>query len=417
MCFLGFYIMPSQQNDVQMLTAIVVLLTAALWFVSFGKKTMIGGIIGFVAAVVAAFLYLRSKGELLRAFTDSKDSTNPYLYFIICFVVAVGVWLLAASRRGTFVLLVLGIVVEAVIHFLYHDNQILWLLLFLCGCVINLALQNYRINVMRTDGVKLNFAATAAVACICAIVVALAGGAVFYGVVRPLNPPTKKLYLLEKDMTDTIVDRMGLAKPLKVLDPDLITDETQEDAQAQGSADNTSKKNDSGSETEESAPQDNAITKLADDAEDEALDPVRYPLPQKHWWIPLIVVAAIIVAAIVLKLLSRRWWLSSVQKKPRQEQISKMYHLYLRKFRWIKEGKNREETPYEYAARSQEKLASLAIPETDFAGLTDIFVRSGYGREEISDEEYEKYLAFYKNLPGKLRQYLGLRYFIKFFIL
>lgn len=422
MCFLGFYIRPEQQYNVPLLIAIVVILNAALWLVSFGKKTMLGGLIGFIAAILIAFLYLRISGNLTLAFSDKEDDPNPYLYYMICFAVVVGIWLLAATRRGTFVCMILGIFIAALIQFLYHNNQTLWLALFLVCCMVNLALKNYQNNVLKYRNQKISFLSVTLVSLVCVLVVLAVGCGAFYGIVKPLDPPVQKVQLFEREMAQNVVDKVGLAKEVKILDPSLTTDQTDEtlpdsssrqsDTNKEGDADNA------GQQEDKDAAADESMTRFNRTAIEDALNVISYPhLEIKTRRILLICVIVLAVAAIVLKVLSHRIWLMAVQKKPKKEQIAAMYHLFLRKFKQIKEGKNREETPYEYAEREEINLSSFITQQTDFMEVTDIFVRSEYGADEVSEEDYGKVIDFYRHLFRLLRQYMGFRWILKFFVL
>ncbi|MCC8028555.1 MAG: hypothetical protein LIO75_01925 [Lachnospiraceae bacterium] len=422
MCFLGFYVNEEQQYNMPLLLAIVIILNVILWLVSFGKRTMAGGVIGFVAAIVIAFVYLSVSGNMLTAFTDTEDSPNPYLYYMICFAVIVGVWLLASTRRGTLVLMPLGALVAALIQYLYHNNHFLWLALFLIACMVNLALKNYQNQVLRFGNRNSSFGRTALVALVCVLAAFLIGTGAFYGIVSPLNPPAKKLELFTRDMTRTPLDRMGLASEVKVLDPDQKSDVTEEVPGVSGTESSEASGNDDdggivGDEIDEDSEMDNAANLFSEDSEDDQLDAISYNRLRSVLWTTILLIAILAAAAIILKVLSHRMWLKRIQDKSQKEQISAMYHLFLRKFAQIKEGKYREETPYEYAERTELNLASFVTQEADFNEITDIFVRSEYGTDGITGEEYEAFKEYYRNMFRCLRQYLGLRWIVKFFVL
>lgn len=193
MCFLGFYIPIRQQNNMVLLTALVVIVTGILWAASYNKRTTLIGVIGFIAAAVIAFIWLRVSGNMLLAFSDTEEAANPYLYYMICFAVIIGIWLLASTRRGTFVCLILGICVAGLIHFLYHNNQTLWLILFLVACMVNLAVKNYQNNILKFKNQKISFSGTVLVSLCCVLLVLAVGCGAFYGIVRPAQPPVQKI--------------------------------------------------------------------------------------------------------------------------------------------------------------------------------------------------------------------------------
>lgn len=420
MCFLGFYVKPSLQGNEGLIAGIVAGLTAALWLFSYSNRTKLAGIIVLAAAAAVALAAVYASGSIALAVQDTEE--NPYSFFVIAAVVIIGVWLLASTKRGLIVLLVLGIFISALVAFLYKNNSLVWMGGFLAGCIVYYALRYYYGSVLSSQTVKTSFFSLFVVALVMAAVAGAAGGAVYSGVVKAANPPSRDLKLYDKEKSMSLMGFLGLVQTVTLLDPSLTTDgadDQQEESTGEGIE--SSDKEQDNSENEEDLDASGGV---------DAWDPLKnndnetsaisYDLPElileDFPLIPLIIILA--AAAVTLKLLSRRWWLSGVMKKPKEERISKMYHLWLKKYRQIKLGKNIEETPFEYALRQKDHLADFATGNTDMMKLTEVFVETSYGARAATEEEWEMYLGFYKKFYRRVFKYLGpLRFIIKFFIL
>lgn len=415
MCFLGFHVNPALQNNQALLIGMVVALTVILWLVSYSNRTKLFGTIALVAAAVIALLAIYGSGNIAVAVKDSEE--NPYSYFVICFVVIIGVWLLAATKRGLIVLLILGIFVSALIAFLYMNNSLVWLGGFLAGCIVLYALRYYYGSVINSQTVKTSFLSTFVVALILAAVILAGGSAVYVGVVKTIEPPAHELKLYDKEKLMTAVNKLGVSKTVTVLDPNLTSNQTDDDNEEQNQQDDT-KGDEQNDDDAQDGNQGNGIDNWNELENQKEMNVISYDLPEDKIW-PIIL--AIIIAAavvIILRILSRRWWLASVMKRSKEERIIKMYHFWLKKYRQLKLGKNKEETPYEFALRQQEHLASFATERADMMKLTDIFVETNYGLRMVSEEEWQTYLEFHKKFYRMIFKYLGpLRFVFKFFIL
>lgn len=409
MCFLGFYVNPVQQNNEGLLISVVAALTVALWLISYSNRTKLFGIIALVAAAVIAVAAVYASGNIALAVKDSEE--NPYMYFVICFVVIIGVWLLAATKRGMIVLLVLGIFVSALVAFLYKNNSILWLGGFLIGCIVLYALRYYYGSVLSSQTVKTSFLSAFVVAVIWAVVVMAAGSAVYAGVIKSIDPPARELKLYDKEKVMTAVGWMGLSSTVTVMDPSLTSDEAEKDQQDQPDD------NDGDKDKAQEQTQNTGIDEWDELKNDDDANIVTYDLEEEK--LPVIIILIVVIAAVIaLRILSRRWWLAAVMKKPKEERIAKLYHFWLKKYRQIKLGKNKEETPYEYALREKEHLASFATERADMMKLTEVFVETNYGTREASEEEWQMYLEFQKKFYRMIFKYLGpFRYIVRFFVL
>lgn len=410
MCFLGFYVNPARQNNEALLIGIVVVLTVVLWLISYSNRTKLFGTIALVAAVVIAFLAVYASGNIALAVTDSEE--NPYSFFVICFVVIIGVWLLAATKRGLIVLLILGIFVSALVALLYKNNSLLWLGGFLIGCMVLFALRYYYGSVLNSQTVKTSFLSTFVVALVLAVIVMAAGSAVYAGVIKSIAPPAHELKLYDKEKAMTAVGWLGISSTVTVMDPNLTSEQADSEQKNQPD-DNDGNKNEAQAEN----PSDGIDEWDALENQNKA-NVISYELPEVKT-LPKIIALIIAAAAVIaLRILSRKWWLAAVMKKPKEERIAKMYHFWLKKYRQISLGKNKEETPYEYALRQKDHLASFSTGRADVMKLTEVFVETNYGTRAVSEEEWQMYLEFHKKFYRMIFKYLGpLRYIVKFFIL
>lgn len=423
MAFLGFYVPEEQMSRTAQQILLIAVLTVILLLLSYSRKTAMIGILVFVAAGAVAYGYLAVTGAVAIAFSDNKESVNPYLYYMLLVAFAIGVWLLTMTKRGTVAVFVAGIFLSGLIQFLYHDNEPLYLILFLAAAVINYMLLNYQQSILKSKTKKISFVSLVGAGLVSAIIVLVLGCGIFYGVEQTIDLPRKELKLVNVEKSPTLLDRVGVSTTLKIPESQLAgwikSQQEAEVNQTEGeSGSSQSSQQDTNPGQDETGGEiEDAVTEYEQDAMDEELNVISYPLPEVKPFQIWILLGILVAVSIVLKILSHRIWLMQVLKKTPNQQISNMYHLYLRKFKQIKMKKNQEETPLEYEERMRDKLKAFHSKDgtVDMECLTKIFVETSYGGRAAGQKDCEQYVSFYKNLFPRLRSYLGPIRFIWYF--
>lgn len=418
MAIRGFYIPDSQADNAVQTFLLLLVLNAALILFSYNKRSILIGFFAFIAAAAVYVCWLVSIGEIALAFLDTVR--NPYMYYMVCVGIGILAYLLSATRRGTFVLLLFGILLCSTIHYLYHDKQYIYLIGFLISCMASWILKNYHDSVLDSRTKKVSFQGTFLVALVCCALAVGAGCGIYYAVVKPIGPPVQKLALFDKKVSTKVIDVTGLAKTDGIIQQQKQTGQSDvkqkaaTDGKNTGGSSNTAKKDGTTNGNVKNA--DTVVDKSIQNKAPVKAKPISYILPKPNWILTAILIAAVVALILFLKNYSHKLWLKRIRKETREEQISRMYHLFLKKFRQLKLKKNKEETPLEYASRQEEHLAAFAMGETDMYWVTDVFVQTSYGQQEVDEQDYQRYVSFYHNLFKRIRNYLGpVRFLIFFF--
>lgn len=394
MAFRGFYIRADQQDNYILLVLIILVLNAVLTVAFFRKKNALVIAVCAAVLVTAALAYFHSRGILEGMFQDSYG--NPYKYYLIAIVLTVGVFFLSLKKKGTVALALVGIFISAGIEYLYSSNQLLFLAIFLVCCIMNYMLLNFRMHISDAQDQGASFRkAFIASLCVCLVVLA-AGGAAYYGIVKTINPPRKIVKLITKEESYTLVDRTGTVKT-----------EEKENKQLQSKNTKSVKNPNSGSNSNSTGSGANPLNKIVSLANAKGVSIQRDNQAFERLMAFLIVLAAVVAGTIIWKMISRKLWLSRISRYPREEQISLLYHFYLKKFHLMKLSKKAEETPYEYVLREHEGLGAFCTELAGMDMLTDIFVKSNYGHIPVTENEYSAFVDFYKKFFGLCRKYLG----------
>lgn len=415
----GFYVAESLHKNYVLLLGIVVLTTAVLAAISYNKKTLIFGISGIAAALVLLFLVLGLNSGIGNVFADKPG--NPWLYVTLMITTTVGVYLLSRTRIGTCGLLAAGILVMAVIQFLYKPGHLAALFLFLCACGSMYIFKNYQRNVVQSQTVKTAFGRTFVISAVLSVLLLSLGAGIFYGIVKPLDPPARELKLITKYMSFETLQELGIASEVLLTDPDQFTqktDDTEKTAKQEGDKkkDNPDKGNKGKDQDKSQNKQDNQVNRLDKNDSSQVFYAIKYTTEKISpvWWILMLLL--LIVLAVVLKLWLRDRWFRKVKEQPKKEQVQTLYRYYLKKFALMGVKKQKEDTPLEFAEKAASQLEAFEESGVSIRSLTETFVGAAYSPSGVSEQGYKAYLSFHKVFYSCCRKHLGkLKYMLKFF--
>ena len=414
MTFRGFYINEVQLGKPVLLIAVIAALTLIMWLTSYNLRTRIIGIAALVLIAAGGVIYVLITGNMELATTD--DYNNPFQFYLIIFIVSVAVWLLSLTRRGTVFLFIAGVLEAAVIQFLYHNNTWLWLAAFLICCAVMFILRGYYSSILSSSTHKTSFFITFIVAIVCISILIGAAAGIYAGVVKTINPSAQTLILYDREKLMELADRTGLTQVVAILDP-MIKGEKTVGSSSEGTARDP---DGDGTQDQSEPPEEGGGQKDDFDllARDPDINPISYDLKEKHIWPYFAAIAALVVILIAAKLIHRKLSFERLKKLPRREQMQQIYNFALKKFRQLKQGKLSYETPYEFAERQHDQLAVFTADGAALNSVTDAFVRSNYGDEDIPDADYSRCLNWRRKLYRNLFKYLGVfRYALRFFTL
>lgn len=386
---------------------------------SYSKKTVIAGIVIGAALLLAALAYGRAHGVL-----RSGSSGSFFIALSVTVLIAVLVWLACRTRAGTMVLLLAGNVIIAGSYLLQFPIKRWCFLLFLFSSIMMYWYRYYMLSMHQVKSGNVRIPRyMLQTFLVCLVAFALAGGT-YYGVIRPLAPPTQKLKLYEVLKQMKIMSVTGVYTVTKIQDEDKRSSQTPETKTLNGNKDNNAEKEKkSGSGTNGNGSGGNETIKGGDKADQkpqvtmkQAAQKVYYNI---HWWyIPWvwILLAAVIIAAFLFRYMLIRRWEKSIQSASFENQVINYYLFFIKGIQIAGYGRPESYTLPQYAVSMEHTLEEFADKEATFPFLTDIYIRTLYGKETVSEEEAALFERFYRKFRKALRKEMGvLKYLINLF--
>ncbi|MGM9606061.1 MAG: DUF4129 domain-containing protein [Oscillospiraceae bacterium] len=407
----GFVLTDALSGSVIAVLLLSAVLTFLLVLLSRSRKaTWLGIAAAFVLAVVG-LVYI----NVYRPFTD-ETANSAFIFVLVQVITAVLVWLLTRSRPGTVVLFLIGTILCAGAHFLQFPIPAWCLFLFLLAVSASFLYRVYTVSLQKADIISGSQKTYLRQTAIVAMIVMLLAGGVFFGVVRPLNPPTLELKLITVLKSMQQLDRLGVSSTEIVLDPNLESAEEPEDEE-KGNEEN---------EEESDSPQGvndipqtsltESIRENVTSAVQQTWAAVRYDQHNFQWLWLLLLIPAAIAAAYLWRFEHRKRWRKRVQALPRECAVVNYYRYFLKRLSRLGLKRSENATLREYAALNEVQLQPFEGEDCRFADLTATYESVLYGRHRVTDREYAAYEAFFDGFYPGLKKELGpVRYWLKAF--
>lgn len=384
------------------LIILAIILTLVYFLAAINKITSVIGILAGIVAFIGVVILCRSTNIFVN---DAENSTQ--VFYVVIVAVSLAVFLVCRSRVGIVILFLLGNVIQAGASFLQFPCELWAYLLFLAGTGFMMFYRVYVISVMHSHTGKVRFKGFMMQnVCVCMAALVLASG-IFVGIIKPLNPPTDELKLIQKLMSFEVLEKIGVSSVLVQLDKDKLSDQTPEDETA------TNEKEDDEDKEDIEAPQDSLDnSKLAGNAMDsmaeqmEKARAISYDAAS-HWYLWVILAAVIVCFIIWLRKYLRKKWLDAVDRLPRAEGVLNMYQFFLYGLSKAGYAKASNLTLNEYQGLNTANLQKFDTEQVTFARLTEIYKKAYYGRQSVSEEEYADYKTYYAAFRKNLCKSVG----------
>lgn len=396
-------------------TIAVLLLSAVLTFVllllSRSRAATWAGIAAAFVLAVLALVYI----NVYRPFTD-EGANSAFIFLLIQLVNALLVWLLTRTRPGTAALFLIGVILCAGAHFLCFPVPAWCLFLFLVACAASFLYRVYVVSIQSADivdgGGKAYFRQTAAVVA----AAALLSCGVFFGIVRPLDPPTQELKLITVLKSMQSLERLGVSSTQIVLDPDMESLEEPEDEET-GNEENEEESD--SPEGESDIPEQSLTDTVRENvtsAMQQAWMAVRYDQHNFQWLWLLLLIPAAVAAAYIWRFERRKRWRKQVRSLSRENAVINYYRFFVKRLARLGLKRPANATLREYAQANQVQFQPFEGEDCRFAELTGIYESVLYGRHRVTDSEYAEYEAFFDGFYPALKKELGpVRYWLKAF--
>ena len=387
----------TRRMPVLVITVIVILLIC--FAAAVNKRTTIAGILLAVAAFVAATILCRSRS----LFTDDAQNATM-VFFVVVIVVTVLAFLACRSRIGILILFLLGNLIQAAAAFLHFPVQTWGYLLFLFSAALMIFYRVYVFSVLRSHTGKVRFTGFMVQNfCICLAAFIVATG-IFAGVVRPLNPPTDDLKLIQKLMSFDVLQKIGVSSVVKLPDNEKQSEQPTD-------------RNIATDQREEKEPDGDGKLKETPDQETQNLEKdqknagettetakaVTYET-KSHWYLYVILAAVVICLLFLLRSYLRKRWLQQIRALPKREGVINLYAYFLMGLRIAGCRKAGNLTLREFLSLNEKELQKFECNGITFAQLTAVYQRAYYGQKEISEDAFQMYLEYYAGFRKKIRK-------------
>lgn len=407
----GFVLTDALSGSVIAVLLLSAVLTFVLALLSCSRAaTWVGIAAGFVLVVVG-LAYV----NICDPFTN-EAANSAFIFALVQIVTALLVWLLTRSRPGTVALFLIGTILCAGAHFLQFPIPMWCLFLFLLAVSASFLCRVYTVSLQRADIVsgsrKAYFRQTAVVS----VAVLLLAGGVFFGVVRPLNPPTQDLKLITVLKSMRQLETLGISSTRIVLDPDLSSTEEPEDEET-GNEENEEESD--SPEGENDVPQQSLTETMRESftsTVQQTWMAVRYDQHNFQWLWLLLLIPAAVAAAYIWHFERRKRWRKRVRALSRENAVVNYYCYFLKRLSRLGLKRSANTTLREYAEINEMQLQPFEGENCRFADLTDTYESVLYGRHRVTDQEYAAYEAFFDRFYPGLKKELGpVRYWLKAF--
>ncbi len=409
--YAGFVLEDGFSQSVWRTAVFMAAVTAVLVLLSRSRVTIGIGIAVGAALLVFVMVYVRINSVSIFGEAGAETTNSLFVALTVASLTVILVYLAGRTRGGIIALFLVGTILICGSYFLQYESHVWSLLLFLFCTIVLYWYRNYLSTLQQAQAGKIRmprFMAQSLVVCLIAVAL---GSAAWYGIVRPLEPPTRELKLIQQLKQQTVVQRSGIYSTQTYLDPNLASSEDTDERE-----DGTQNENDQTPEDTDEETNSEPQTGQQDQSPAEQAQPIYYLL--NYYNIPwiLVAVAAVIAAAFILRMLARKNWENRVIRMTPEQQILTYYPWFLTRLERTGMKRPQNHTLYEYAEDMDHTLSEFADGEADFSTLTDLYVKCFYGGTPADDGEAELFRRFYGKFHRALRKEIGtFRYLIHIF--
>ena len=403
--FSAFMIRESYMTNYVLVAVVTTLVMAVMYVIGYNKRNTIIGAAVWGVGLIGWIIYLRAND--LIDLSEGADETIPAFWSILLFGTAI-IYLLTRSRKILYFAAPIGLMFCAAFKFLEYPVSAPGLFLLVIAVILELLFLVFRDSLLTADYGNYNIGhfLMQSVA-IVTVVVMLASG-IFYGIVKPLDPPTQDLKLITKLMSFDILELLGVASTQELKDPNM--DDEQDDEEPPEEEEEEKE--------EEEEPEDEEENK---EETDEKIDASTISYDDREYTAFIIagLILLVLAAPFIIKYVLRARRRRRLQGLDASNQAAFVYDFFLNRFKKLGYGKMDSATILEYAEQQEGFLQNFTAEDgTTFEELTDIYNHYLYSGVPVTQAEASKFLSmyddFYKNAKAFLKTF---KYMRKFWVL
>ena len=403
--FSAFMIRESYMTNYLLVAVVTTVVMAVMFVIGYSKRNAIIGGAGWAVFLIGWIIYLRSN-DLINL-EDGADETIPAFWSILLFGSAL-VYLLTRSRKILFGAAPVGLLFCAAFKFLEYPVSVPGLFLLIIAVILEVLYLVYKDSLLNADygNYTLRHFIEQSIA-IVTVVVMLSSG-VFFGIVKPLDPPTRDLKLITKLMSFDILELLGIASTQEVKDPNPDEDEKDDDEPPEEQEEEQEDNNDDAEENQQKE-------------SDETFSANTISLEKKKYtayWVTALIIL-LLAAPFIIKYVLRSRRRKRLNGLDASNQAAYVYDFFLKRLKRLDAGKPDSQTILEYAEQQSGILEQFTASDgTTFEEMTELYNYHLYSKEPVKPEDAKKLVAMYDSFYKNAKAFVGTwKYIRKFWVL
>lgn len=404
--FSAFMIRESYMTNYLLVAVVTTLVMAVMFVIGYNKRNTIIGGAGWAVFLIGWIIYLRAN-DLINL-EDGADETIPAFWSIVLFGSAL-IYLLTRSRKILFGAAPIGLLFCAAFKFLKYPVSVPGLFILIIAIILEILYLVYKDSLLTADygNYTIRHFLEQSIA-IVTVVVMLSSG-VFYGIVKPLDPPTRDLKLITKLMSFDILELLGVASTQEVKDPNQGDEDQDEEEPPE---EKEEEKDDEENEQDEEENKQESDEKIS--AQTMSYNEKDYTV----YWVTALIIL-LLAAPFVIKYVLRSRRRRRLNGLDASNQAAFVYDFFLDRLKKLGVGKADSQTILEYAEQQEGVLESFTAEDgTTFEEMTELYNYHLYSKLPIKTEDAAKFVAMYDSFYKNAKAFVGTwRYIRKFWVL
>ena len=404
--FSAFMIRESYMTNYLLVTVVTTLVMAVMFVIGYNKRNTIIGGAGWAVFLIGWIIYLRAN-DLINL-EEGADETIPAFWSIVIFGSAL-IYLLTRSRKILFGAAPVGLLFCAAFKFLEYPVSVPGLFILVIAVILEILYLVYKDSLLSADygNYTIRHFLEQSIA-IVTVVVMLSSG-VFYGIVKPLDPPTRYLKLITKLLSFDILELLGVASTQEVKDPNQGDEDQDEEEPPE---EKEEEKDDEENEQDEDENKQESDEKIS--AQTMSYNEKDYTV----YWVTALIIL-LLAAPFVIKYVLRTRRRRRLNGLDANNQAAFVYDFFLDRLKKLGVGKADSQTILEYAEQQEAVLENFTAEDgTTFEEMTELYNYHLYSKLPVRPEDAKKYMAMYDSFYKNAKAFTGTwRYIRKFWVL
>ena len=404
--FSAFMIRESYMTNYLLVTVVTTLVMAVMFVIGYNKRNTIIGGAGWAVFLLGWIIYLRAN-DLINL-EEGADETIPAFWSIVIFGSAL-IYLLTRSRKILFGAAPVGLLFCAAFKFLEYPVSVLGLFILVIAVILEILYLVYKDSLLSADygNYTIRHFLEQSIA-IVTVVVMLSSG-VFYGIVKPLDPPTRDLKLITKLLSFDILELLGVASTQEVKDPNQGDEDQDEEEPPE---EKEEEKDDEENEQDEDENKQESDEKIS--AQTMSYNEKDYTV----YWVTALIIL-LLATPFVIKYVLRTRRRRRLNGLDANNQAAFVYDFFLDRLKKLGVGKADSQTILEYAEQQEAVLENFTAEDgTTFEEMTELYNYHLYSKLPVRPEDAKKFMAMYDSFYKNAKAFTGTwRYIRKFWVL